>query len=100
MHYIPPSSVRCLSHTPIPILLMQVSTVCAKDAASPQPHVFRTREQGVEYYVDHRKGEFFIVTNANSMNYKVCVLAIVNKGWSTVLTTGKESSLLLLMPIV
>ena len=57
-------------------------------------------ELRVEYYVDHRKGEFFIVTNANSMNYKVCVLVIVNKGWSTVLTTGKESSSLLLMPIV
>ena len=41
-------------------------------------------ELRVEYYVDHRKGEFFIVTNANSMNYKVCVLVIVNKGWSTV----------------
>ena len=35
-------------------------------------------ELRVEYYVDHRKGEFFIVTNANSMNYKVCVLDYVH----------------------
>ena len=52
-------------------------------------------EQGVEYYVDHMKGEFFIVTNVSSIIYKVCTFLIVSKGWSTVLITKESSSLLL-----
>lgn len=50
---------------------LQVHIVYTKDAAGPQEKLFRKREKGVEYYVDHRKGEFFIVTNANSTDYKV-----------------------------
>ena len=29
------------------------------------------RQHGVEYYVDHRGDQFYIITNADGKNYKV-----------------------------
>ena len=31
------------------------------------------RQQGMEYYVDHRDDQFYIITNADGKNYRVSI---------------------------
>jgi oligopeptidase B len=43
------------------------------DANAPQLgfKMFRPREPGVEYYIDHRDEKFYIMTNDNALNFKL-----------------------------
>ena len=48
----------------------QVSLVYIKDGSfSSRP--LHPRQHGLEYYVDHRGDQFYIITNADGKNYKV-----------------------------
>lgn len=41
------------------------------DTAQPQPLVFRSRQPGVEYALEHRGGEFFVLTNLEAPNFRL-----------------------------
>src|SRR5690625_5054474 len=43
------------------------------DAADPEaaPTLFRAREHGVEYSIEHREGEFWILTNKDAVNFRL-----------------------------
>ena len=40
--------------------------------------IFATRQQGEEYDITHHKGKFYIVTNADALNFKVMVTDVAN----------------------
>lgn len=43
------------------------------DAADPRatPTLFRPREHGVEYSIEHREGEFWVLTNRDAVNFRL-----------------------------
>src|SRR5690606_19574163 len=43
------------------------------DAADPRaaPALFRARQHGVEYSIEHREGEFWILTNQDAVNFRL-----------------------------
>lgn len=43
------------------------------DAADPRaaPALFRARQHGVEYSIEHREGEFWILTNEDAVNFRL-----------------------------
>lgn len=43
------------------------------DAADPQatPTLFRSRQHGVEYSIEHREGEFWVLTNQDAVNFRL-----------------------------
>ena len=50
--------------------MQQVSIADIKDESVISGPVHH-REHGMEYYVDHRGDQFYIITNADGKNYKV-----------------------------
>ncbi|CAG8676715.1 16470_t:CDS:2, partial [Racocetra fulgida] len=67
-----------------------VDITCTKDQGAPELKLIEPRTFGLEYYVDHRDGYFYILTNAdNSHNFKLVRTRIENYGkkyWETIFT--------------
>lgn len=42
------------------------------DNPTEEPRVFQTRKRGHEYYIDHLHDAFFILTNRDATNFKLC----------------------------
>ena len=57
--------------------------------ASPYktPVVFRKREKGIEYHVDHCNGKFYILTNENAKNFCImtCDSAYYDNNWKVLI---------------
>ncbi|UCG30354.1 MAG: S9 family peptidase [candidate division WOR-3 bacterium] len=51
------------------------------DADSPQSgfSIFRPRETGIEYYIDHRADKFYIMTNDDAANFKLMEAPIASR---------------------
>lgn len=43
----------------------------AANASQPRPRLFRRRQPGVEYALEHRGGEFFVLTNLRAPNFRL-----------------------------
>ncbi|XP_020623463.1 protease 2-like isoform X1 [Orbicella faveolata] len=70
----------------------EVSIVDIRDGSFiSQP--LHPRQQGMEYYVDHRDDRFYIITNADDKNYRVMTAPKSNPGkenWETFVTDKTE----------
>jgi oligopeptidase B len=66
------------------------------NAADETPRCFRKREPGVEYAVDHRPGEFLIVTNLDAPNFRLLSVAELEpreSGWQELIANRCETVL-------
>ena len=69
------------------------------EAADPaaRPVLFRAREHGVEYSIDHREGEFWILSNQDAVNFrllKVPVARFTDQGaWEEVIAHRERTKL-------
>jgi oligopeptidase B len=50
------------------------------DKASAEFRVFWRREIGIEYYIEHRAGQFYVRTNNNAPNFKLMVVPVAGVG--------------------
>jgi oligopeptidase B len=50
------------------------------DKTSAEFKVFRRRELGIEYYIEHQAGQFYVRTNRNAPNFKLMVVPVVGAG--------------------
>ncbi len=66
------------------------------NATDASPRCFRKREPGVEYAVDHRPGEFLIVTNLDAPNFRLlsaAELEVNESDWQEVIANRSETVL-------
>ncbi len=66
------------------------------DQADGEVKILSPRRHGIEYYADHHKGNFFIITNENAKNFKLVKASVSNsshENWQEILPHRADAML-------